>query len=63
MQAGFNCLVSHNGIMLLMLPLACKGLAEFAISTLYDLVYMLAAMPLRCIKTLWYMLDIPHGIC
>ena len=25
-QVGFNCLLSHKGIMLLMLPLTCKGL-------------------------------------
>ena len=25
MQVGFNCLLSHKGIMLLMLPMAYKG--------------------------------------
>ena len=29
MQVGFNCLLSHKAIMLLMLPMTCKGFNRF----------------------------------
>ena len=57
MQVGFNCLLSHKGIMLLMLPLTCKGLAGFSslllmyINTLWLEQYIV--MFLRYINTLW----------
>ena len=38
MQVGFNCLLSHKGVMLLMLPLTCKGFVSLLlmyISTLW----------------------------
>ena len=75
-EIGFNCLLSHKGSMLLMLPLTCKGLAGIKslllmyISTLsldaHTAMYMLVAQPLKCINTPWlegssmYILDIPQ---
>ena len=49
MQVGFNCLLSHNGIMLLMLPLTCKGLNSLLLmyinTLIYGLMYALTAKP------------------
>ena len=75
LQVRFNYLLSHKGIMLLMLPLTCKSLFGINslllmyISTFYGLMHMLTVKPLRCINTLWLgvyvrytpwnMLDIP----
>ena len=42
---GFNCLISHKGIMLLMLPLTCKGfnsLLLMYINTLWLDAYCIA---------------------
>ena len=42
-QVGFNCLLSHKGIMLLMLPMTCKGfnrLLLMYINTLWLDVYV-----------------------
>ena len=41
-QVGFNCLLSHKGIMLLMLPLTCK-----------DLVGTNSLLLILYINTLW----------
>ena len=65
-QVGFNCLLSLKGIMLLMLPLTCKGLVGINsllliyINTLWLDVYV--SSHAFVIYGLGYMLDIPHGI-
>ena len=51
--------VIPQGLMLMMLPLVCKGLAGINslllmyISILHDLMHMLTVKPLRCTNTLW----------
>ena len=67
-QVGFKCLLSIKGIMLLMLPLTCKGLAStdslllIYINTLWLYVYVLAAMPLMCINTLWLVVYVRYTL-
>ena len=51
----FNCFLSPKGILLLMLPLTCKGfnsLLLIYINTL-QLMHMLTVKSLRCINTPW----------
>ena len=72
MQVGFNCLLSHKGVMLLMLPLTNKGFNSLLLMyiNIYGLMHMLTVKPLRCISTLWLgkyvrytpctMLDLPY---
>ena len=68
LQVGFNCLLSHKGIILLMIRVSSG--CFWCTSTLYGLMHMLTVKPLRCINTLWLgwyvryhpcdMLDIPQ---
>ena len=66
MQVGFNCLLSHKG-MLLMLPMTYKGFNRLlcCTSTLYGFMYMLTVKPLSVLTLygLGDMLDITHVIC
>ena len=54
-QVGFNYLLSHKGIVLLMLPLTWLTSTvpfDVATSILYGLMHILTFKPLRCINTL-----------
>ena len=61
MQVGFNCLLSHKGNILLMLPLTYKGFNRLVLMYINTL-WLDAAF--ECINILWLgdMLDITHVI-
>ena len=69
MQVGFNCLLSHKGIILLMLSLTYKGFNRLFLMYIninfYGLMHMLTVKPLRVLTLygLGDMLDITHVIC
>ena len=55
MQVGFNCLLSHKGVIFLMLPLTYKGfnrLLLMYINTLWLDAYV-NSYAFECINTLW----------
>ena len=67
MQVGLNCLLSHKGIILLMLPMTYKGFNRLLwyTLTLNGLMYMLTVKPLSVLTLygLGDILDITHVIC